>query len=1244
MMRNAERAARPSRRPSLLSRAWLLVIFSLASPGLLWAGGPGTWATIADMPAARAGHTATLLADGNVLIVGGKDASGQALSTTELFNPASGSYTRVGDLTAPVSGHTATLLQDGTVLIAGGRDGSGQPVASAQVYDPATRLFAAVTMNSPRAEHTATRLADGRVLVAGGSDGSNALAGLEIYDPNSKAFSPAPNSLLVARQSHTATLLGDGRVLLAGGSNASGALASVEVFNPADGTVAAAGALNVARTLASAARLLDGTVLVAGGQDAASQDLNSAEIFDPAKNTFALLSVQMSTPRSGHVGLFLENNGKVLIAGGTNAGQLVATVEVYDPVLGAFWQPASPAAARQLFGANFFLVPYTGILLASGGLDNNNAALASSEAFSYPTIRSDKPDYVPGDNVTLMGERWLPNETVAIRIVESNGDPDITIPIATDASGTFLVNDAVQVNTGDLKQKFTATASGQNSGWMAQTTFTDANPDNTTMRVSCSPSPVSVNNPTTCTAEVDNTQSGAPQGYPQGAVKFSLLAGSGTFSPSDTCTLLRIDSTNNSSCSVTLTPNASGTANVKGQYNAFPNNWNNNNATYSLTVNATVATTLVLNVSPNSVPFGSSGPVTFTATLTRNDTSAGVVGATINFTVDGTPAGSATTGTGGLATLSTYNPSALSVATHNVQASFTAATIGGTNFSGSSSGTLPLTVNKATPTITWSNPTDITYGTALSGTQLNATASVPGTFAYTPTAGTVLSAGNSQTLHVDFTPTDTQNYTSASKDVTINVLKATLTVTADNKSREYGDPNPAFTASYSGFKNGETLATSGVTGSPGLTTTATATSPASPPTYPITAALGTLAATNYTFAFVNGTLTITKAPLTVTADNLSRAYGDPNPTFTASYTGFKNGETLATSGVTGSPSCSSTATATSGVAGSPYPITCTLGALAAGNYTFTFVNGQLTVTKAPLTVTADNLSRAYGDPNPTFTASYTGFKNGETLATSGVTGSPSLSTTATPTSPVSGSPYSIVAAQGSLTAGNYTFTFINGQLTITKAPLTVTADSKTMVLNGPLPTLTATFTGFKNGETLATSGVTGSPSLTTTATGSAVGSYPITAAVGTLAAANYTFSIVNGTGTLSVLYASGGLCLGSAGHQILQPINADGTSVFKKGSTVPAKFRVCDANGNSIGTPGVVNTFRLVGIAHGTITDVDEVVDSTTPFTEFRWDPTDRQWIFNTSTKDVTLIAGLTYYYDIHLNDGSDILFNFGLK
>jgi hypothetical protein len=140
-------------------------------------------------------------------------------------------------------------------------------------------------------------------------------------------------------------------------------------------------------------------------------------------------------------------------------------------------------------------------------------------------------------------------------------------------------------------------------------------------------------------------------------------------------------------------------------------------------------------------------------------------------------------------------------------------------------------------------------------------------------------------------------------------------------------------------------------------------------------------------------------------------------------------------------------------------------------------------------------------------------------------------------------------------------------------------------------------------------------------------------------------SFTTSTGNVGQLvqYASGGACLGDLGHTILQPINFDGTSVFKQKSTVPAKFRVCDFNGNSIGTAGTISNFNLVQTISGTVTtSVNETVDSTTPDTIFRWDPTAQQWIFNINTK--SLSANVTYVFRITLNDGSNIMFQFGLK
>ncbi len=260
--------------------------------------------------------------------------------------------------------------------------------------------------------------------------------------------------------------------------------------------------------------------------------------------------------------------------------------------------------------------------------------------------------------------------------------------------------------------------------------------------------------------------------------------------------------------------------------------------------------------------------------------------------------------------------------------------------------TFTLTVIGA-PQLSWATPAAITYGTALSGTQLNATAAigtanVPGTAVYSPAAGTVLPVGT-QTLNVVFTPAD-PTYAPLSGSVSIIVNKKPLTVTAADASRVYGAANPSFSATLSGFVNGD--GASVVTGSAAVSSGATNTS--SVGTYSITPAIGTLAAANYSFTFVNGTLTVTKAPLTVTAANASRVYGVANPTFTATLSGFVNGNT-ASSSVTGSAALSTLATTTT--APGSYPITAAIGSLASTNYSFTtFVPGTLTITKANQTI------------------------------------------------------------------------------------------------------------------------------------------------------------------------------------------------------------------------------------------------------------------------------------------------------
>jgi hypothetical protein len=205
-------------------------------------------------------------------------------------------------------------------------------------------------------------------------------------------------------------------------------------------------------------------------------------------------------------------------------------------------------------------------------------------------------------------------------------------------------------------------------------------------------------------------------------------------------------------------------------------------------------------------------------------------------------------------------------------------------------------------------------------------------------------------------------YDPASADAPLTITTAPLTIVASNASRPYGAPNPAFSATLGGFVNGETLATSGVTGSPSCTTSA---GPASPVgTYPITCTGGTLAAANYGFSPPAGgsILVVNQAPLTVTANSASRPFGLTSPPLTATIAGYVNGETLETSGLTGSAACTTTATLTS-PAGT-YPITCAIGSLAARNYSFTFVAGSLTVVRGESPVTLSTATSVFETGTP----------------------------------------------------------------------------------------------------------------------------------------------------------------------------------------------------------------------------------------------------------------------------------------
>ncbi|HEX7376411.1 MAG TPA: MBG domain-containing protein, partial [Pirellulales bacterium] len=412
---------------------------------------------------------------------------------------------------------------------------------------------------------------------------------------------------------------------------------------------------------------------------------------------------------------------------------------------------------------------------------------------------------------------------------------------------------------------------------------------------------------------------------------------------------------------------------------------------------------------------------------------------------------------------------------------------------------------RTAPTINWPTPSPITYGAVLTGTQLDATTTPAGTYTYTladgstPALGAVLPAGE-QTLNVLFTPSDTTTYTAAIGQVEIDVQPVKLTVTANNASRAYGAADPTFTDTISGFVNGDS--SSVVSGAASFASTDSSTSGVG--TYSIIPAAGTLSAANYTFnTFVNGTLTVNQAALTITANSIGKTYGQAQ-TFTGTEfttTGLVNSDT-----VTSVSLVSAGAVATAGVSGSPYQIVPSAAqGPALANYSITYVNGKLTVNAAPLTITADNATKTYGVTKTFAGTEFTtsGLVNGDSVASVTLT-----STGAVDTATVSGATYPIVPSAALGTGlSNYSITYVNGQLTVNAAPLTITANniSKTYGQTTTLAGTEFSASGLVNGDTvtsvaLASTGAAGTalvsaspyPVVPSAAQGAGLGNYSIT--------------------------------------------------------------------------------------------------------------------------------------------------------
>jgi hypothetical protein len=361
----------------------------------------GTWSSAASMAVPRAYHTATLLPNGKVLIVGGRGLSAvsapwqrpvSAISSAELYDPKTRTWSSAGRLNTARFAHTATLLANGKVLIVGGNQTppngnlptGADPVSSAELYDPQTNSWSlAASMLTARALHTATLLHDGRVLVAGGTESSSddpsiELASAELYDPATNTWMAAP-PMASARANHSATLLSDHRVLVTGGTDRlldyptgtapAAGLNTAEFFDPTSDSWSPAPSMGYTRISPTTTLLPNGSVLVVGDYGVNEQ---TAEIYDPALGRWAA-SPQPLAGHAGHLAVLLHS-GAVLIAGGLGD----ASAELFDWHRNTWASAGTLATMRS--GATATVLTNGQVLLA-GGYGRGSSATAGAELY-----------------------------------------------------------------------------------------------------------------------------------------------------------------------------------------------------------------------------------------------------------------------------------------------------------------------------------------------------------------------------------------------------------------------------------------------------------------------------------------------------------------------------------------------------------------------------------------------------------------------------------------------------------------------------------------------------------------------------------------------------------------------------------------------------------------------------------------------------------------------------------------------
>ena len=497
-----------------------------------------------------------------------------------------------------------------------------------------------------------------------------------------------------------------------------------------------------------------------------------------------------------------------------------------------------------------------------------------------------------------------------------------------------------------------------------------------------------------------------------------------------------------------------------------------------------IATTTSLAASTLSTPGQAS--VTLTTVVTNQDASSSPGTGQVTFYDGSTALGTATLDATGTASLTT---SFSGLGSHTLTVGYSGYQEIGAIYDSSISPAVMETVTPAIQTITFASVPAQTYGDIPFSVEAESSLYLPVSLSVisgpATLDGDVLSITGAGTIVVEATQSG-DSFTAAATpvDLSIPVAPAPLFIAATNLTATYGGAYPTFAVAYSGFVSGDTAAS--------LTTLPTLTTP------PAGSGAGTYAVDvsgavdpNYTITYIPGSLTITPAPLTVLPASETAVYGAAYPTLAATLAGAI-GSDLATL-----ESELSLSTAPAGSAVGAFDIAAS--GITDPNYNVNYGTATLTITPAPLIITANSLSATYGAV-PAGTASYSGLENGDTA----------LSLTAQPiqiTSPAGSSVGTYTITPTGAVDANYTISYVSGTLTITPAALTITANDQTINFGVPIPTLTASYSGLAGGDSPASLSVPPTLSLATSATDAGSYAIDIFGAVD----ANYVITYVPGT-------------------------------------------------------------------------------------------------------------------------------------